>query len=195
VVADDWFKSCLLPIFLWQSKVHPFVSPPQRQLLPTLLVFLSRLQNRVDIYGSLSVVLSLHPPRVGRVVFNSHLLLSHLRACQWPIFTFDGIYGVTTCYTSVHIWYQTDFQTLPLSEISNFAWFSHRQALKRQQPNLHNRLATGHIADTRTLREPNGASQFGTCNKVVMSHREPVSNGVYSAFRLTVNIEIWLLIG
>lgn len=108
---------------------------------------------------------------------------------------FHGIYGVTTCYTSVHIWYQTDFQTVPLSEISNFAWFSHKQAFKRQQSNLHNRLATGHIADTRTLREPNVASQFGTCNTVVMSHREPVSNGVYSAFRLTVNIEIWLLIG
>jgi hypothetical protein len=55
----------------------------------------------------------------------------------------DGIYGVTTCYTSVHIWHQTDFQTLPLSEISNFAWFPHRQALKRKQPNLQidNRLA------------------------------------------------------
>ena len=86
---------------------------------------------------------------------------------------------------------------MPLSEISNFAWFPHRQALKRKQPNLQidNRLATGHIADTRTLREPNGTSQLGTCNTVVMSHREPVSNGVYSAFRLTVNIEIWLLIG
>jgi hypothetical protein len=56
-------------------------------------------------------------------------------------------------YTSVHIWHQTDFQTVPLSEISNFAWFPHRQALKRKQPNLQidNRLATGHIADTRTF--------------------------------------------
>ena len=46
-----------------------------------------------------------------------------------PICTFDGIYGVTMCYPSRHIWYKSDFPTLLLDDILNFAWFSHRQAL------------------------------------------------------------------
>ena len=43
---------------------------------------------------------------------------------------FGGFYGVSTCYPSGHIWYKTDFRTLPLDEIFSFAWFSHRKALK-----------------------------------------------------------------
>jgi hypothetical protein len=56
-----------------------------------------------------------------------------------PNCTYDGIHGVTACFPSGHIWYKTDFRTLLLDEILNFAWFSHRQALNGNRgPMLQN---------------------------------------------------------
>jgi hypothetical protein len=42
--------------------------------------------------------------------------------------TFDGIHGVTSCYSLGHI--LTAFRNLLLDEILNIAWFFHRKYLK-----------------------------------------------------------------
>ena len=73
-------------------------------------------------------------------------------------------YGVTTCYPSGHIWYKSDFPTLLLDEILNFAWFSHRQALKT----LHRKLKVKQHEPTHNGRGGGGGAPVVRYSKAVM---------------------------